>query len=476
MKKYFSFLILTLCVCLLFIKSVFAYVDVNEDNSPPFPNDNNLLVGDNYIIGTSNNYNDNWQGCFIASNQAPAFYGSFYTIDSSRPRLHVCAFYQIGANGNWHDTTLELQGFSATSFAYTSNIWTSSSAWGRVFNKDYNWFSSNVYTYNNGINYYYADFSCDLSSQLDSNSYTWFNDSVEILSVDWYNLSNSQIFQKCVNFSHPTIMGVYDNSVPTFISADLHANKVSISDSMCDTLSLSGQLNNVLSDGNTFDSETYVIDSLASLEFGLWQFGGSWQSGDAFSKCIKTYNFNYSIFNLSNLNLDLFNGSFRNTVNNDIPSFSGSDKYLTPNNLVLNFRLRRKSDGNFGDWFVLDMSDLGYGNRSTGYTTSANSGIVTGASNFQNASSQIDSELTENSNIKVSFDFNGTSLGTSYGKRLYEGGGYNSSVDIGRITTNFGQVPQMFSVVFSFLPPFVLEFIAMAFVTTVAVAIVKAIL
>ena len=114
MKKYFSFLILTLCVCLLLIKTVFAYVDVDEDNSPPFPNDNNLLVGDNFIIGSSNNYNDNWQGCFLASNHAPSYYGSFYTIDYSGPRLHVCAFYQIGINGNWSDTDLQVQAFMAT--------------------------------------------------------------------------------------------------------------------------------------------------------------------------------------------------------------------------------------------------------------------------------------------------------------------------------------------------------------------------
>lgn len=472
---YIKTFLFTLLFSFVFATKVFAEIVPSDEQSPPQPSTSNLQISNPYIIGSTVEIDGIYVGRYIASNYQPTFYGSYLTIRNGSPYLVISSYYQVGVGGSLSITDLKYQMFLGSD--YQSNpIWSQNLvSWGQVSNQPTNISTSAYQTFNNGIIYFVREEYWAIPSS-NFSEYQTFGDSVQILDINWSSLTDQEKFNYAVNFSHASLTTYYDPSIPSFVKSTFYVNRtpVSSNNSLITYPLVTGTLDTLLSDGSTFDLSIYFIDIIAESTAGTWRFSGNLQSGTATSKLIDSTTFYYSKYNGNSLDLSLFNTQLlRDYSRLSLPSNSTS---IVPNDVVFNVRLRRKSDGCFGNWLVLSLDKTGYGNRDQGYNTNALTGISSGASNNATPTTNTDSSLTSNANINVTFGFDDTSLGTSNGmSRLVQNGTFQA-VDIGSITSVFGQVPQLFGAVFSFLPPFVLQFIALAFTTVVAVAIIKAVL
>ena len=457
-----------------------CFAVVPDDNScPPNPPSSGYSSSNVDCVGTTAYYSTNnvYYCGYIACNYPIDYYGSFITTSYGEPQMRIYAYIRVGVGGVFDRTDITWQTIGRDIITGGLSPLT---PWG---NFDWSFQYKTIESYNNSIQYLKVSNTVSLPHNVDYDSYSYFNDVVQFLEKDFSEYTEQDIFNLCLDFSHPSVIGVYDDTVPSFTKANFNFSNI-IDDNVDKVAAnrgvISGELQSLLSDGTQYTSSEYFVDLRTSIKYNLSVMGGNEYS--PILTLAQSQTFSHSYYGQNDLDLTTFNDMYHDDMLlfvRGVPSAPpGRVRIVTADSITLNVRLRRRSDGNYGNWLVVKADNVGDSvwNGREQPVSSGVSGIQYGSEPLEGSVSTIDSGLTGQTGVKVNFTVDGSALGSSSnGSRIYEGGGNHSTVDVGAITQSVKSVPQLFGVVFSFLPPEILLFISVAFVTLIAVAIVKAI-
>ena len=432
------------------------------------PNPTNISFDDRLfsVVGSTAFDGSSYYASYIASNYEPTYYGSFINKNGVNKLMRTYAYVPT-SNSNYLWQLFTVNYLNSSSF--------STVAWGSVRDSNYQYQSTITI---DGVTYVVMSTNVLLPNNVDFSVLEYFNDSVQLIEGEWSDYTDSQIFELCKNFDHPAIIGEYDSSIPCLVRADVSFSNVPTSDDDV----LAGHVVGIISPFTNQGALTsdYYIDY--QCFFGYITCKTVPFVAELDTKLYSSIKYNGGV-DMSLFNSDVLN--WTETTYNPFRSGSGSVK-VSCNTISLNMRLRRKSDGNYGDWYTVGINNLGYNESSysirggnynpvsTGY-----SGIVSGSVQTIVPTADFDDLLTSQNNPSTTISANGTNLGTSEGGGVLQQGGIldlitsTGETNYDNILSYLGDVPKLMGVVFGFLPPFFISFITTAFLLLVTVGLVK---
>lgn len=472
MRYNFILCSLTSVIFSLFLFVVTSFGADYPSNNPPFPPSE--LPADNlsYYFGSAlSSDGHSFYGNFISYDRTPTYKGVFLrprSSSSSGYDLITCACFPYDTNltwstckytntnsaVNWRTTIEHFYGLSSYSMGEHSFYDSSNTRW--IVYWDSVQIPLSLVNIENGVlnNTIYGDYIQVIDSSVDTAS-------------EFYGL--------CESYFVPIPEGSFNDSIPSFVDSYSYywEGQLPISSSGLEMITYYAtniDFSPSLSDGSTYDSSIYVIDY--ALRFTI----GGYREVDSVAESYQLAT-TQSFQELSLANTDthfVLNNMFHDISMDPIYHFMGVgfDKYAWQD-VYVSARLRRRSDGAFGHWYTVRADKLPTSESS--FYTGLTSGIE---DSVNSAFSEIDSALSSAVDTVSSFVKDDVAMGTAKNNnRIYEGGGLGfEPVDVSSLTGVVRQVPSLFAVIFSFLPPEVLLFISTAFVTMIALAIVKAIL
>lgn len=448
-------------------------VEVGVD-SPPNPSDRYYDTRLEYIYGSTIEYNNRFFGSYVALKYEPTYYGSFIakSVNSSASHGYLMRTYAFVDVTNTSDYLYQLYVHSVYQIDSMS-----STSWGDVRDSNYDY---NSFFTSEGKRYLVVYSNSSLPDDFDVVEVTnYYNDTVQFLSDKyWVNLTNAEIFELCKNFDHPQLIGEYDSTIPCLVRADVAFSNVSTSDSDVKSGHVVGIVSPLTSQGVL--TSDYYIDYQCFFGYVTCQTSPYYKDLDYKVYSVMKYN--------GGVDLSLFNSDVLSWTESTYNPFTSGAKSLkvSCNTISINMRLRRKSDGAYGDWYSVGINNLGFNESS--YTISGDgykpvstgySGIVNGSSQTIVPTSDFDDLLTTQNNPSTTISANGVSLGTSEGGGVLQQGGVidlitaTGDTNYDNILSYLGEVPKLIGVVFGYLPPFFISFITTAFILLVTIGIVK---
>lgn len=485
--KYNVFLLSITSLIFAFLLSVVPAYAVEVGGEVP-PNPSTLYYDDgcSYVYGSTIDYNNRSFGSYIAMNREPEFYGTFIakTVSSSNGHSYLMRSYAFIDVTNNSDYLYQLYNYGL----YQTNSM-ASVGWGDVLDSSYGY---NHFITVDNKRYLVVNSNTNVSDDfVVSDVANYYNDTVQFLSDKfWTDLTDRQIFDLCVNFDHPQLIGEYDSSIPCLIRADVSFSNVTIrqTDGLggnLEPLTQAGQISGIVSPFTNKGPLTsdYVIDYQVL-------FGMATCRTLPVNQVIATDILTLTKYN-GGLSLDIFNQASIDYVTEKYAVgkfFEGSNKLKVSCNVIsLNARLRRKSDGAYGDWYSIGVNNLGFNDSSYHVDYDGNykplsqgySGIVSGSVQTILPSADFDDALTSQNAPSTAISVNGTSLGTSESGGVLQQGGImdlitaTGETNYNNILSYLGDVPKLMGVVFGYLPPFFISFITTAFVLLITIGLIK---
>lgn len=478
MNKFFIFFAFVVVIVSFTLSSVKA--DYGEEN-PPYPPSTLPISELTYYFGSSlMDSNGVTYGIYRAFDRTPSYQGVFlnpradgsgnfdlvacacFPYDSQLTWTR-CAFNNTTTSESWRNTLDIFYGLSSYSQGEYSFTDSDGIRWIVLFNDSVIVPSSFV---NNSV---YGDYIQPLSSHLSTAS-------------EWY--------EACKNYVPPTVLGEYDSTIPTLIRSDVAFSNVptSITNALGDTTVYSGNVVGIVAPFTT----SGVLTSDYYVDYQVF-FGYSTVQTRPYIKELDLQYYSTMVYN-GGLDLSVFNDNVLAWTESNYSSLRNPSGNLrvSCNTISINARLRRKSDGNYGDWYSIGVNNLGFNedsyNQSSsnfvindGYTpiSQGYSGIVSGSNQSITPTADFDDLLTSEASPSTSISSNGTSLGTSTDGGVLQQGGVldlitaTGETNYDNILSYLGDVPKLLGVVFGFLPPFFISFITTAFILLVTIGLVK---
>lgn len=479
-------LILCSIVTLIFsvfltVVPAFASVEVGVD-VPPNPSDKYYDSRCEYVYGSTIEYGGRYFGSYVACNIEPSYYGTFIANAVPNGSSWLMRSYAFVDVTNRSDYLFQLYVYSVYQNSSMNLI-----GWGEVRDSSYDY---NHFLTVDDRTYLVVVSNPSLPDTFNvSNVTNYYNDNIEYLDDEyWTSLTDRDIFDKCVNFDHPAIIGEYDASIPCLVRADVSFSNVTVRETVDNNgdivpLTQAGQIAGIVS---PFTNKGFLTSEYA-VDYKVF-FGMTTCKTVPVNEVVNTESFTLTKYN-GGLSLDIFNQASVDWVadNYSVGKFRENPgrKRVSCNVIVVNARLRRKSDGAYGDWYTIGVNNLGYNDNSyhidyNGYykpLSQGYSGITSGTND--NPMGEFDDSLTSQYNPSTSITANDVSLGTSENGGVLQQGGVldlitaNGDTNYDNILDALGDVPQLFGVVFGFFPPYVLAFIGTAFILLVSIGIVK---
>lgn len=462
----------------LSVVSVFAY---GEEN-PPYPPSTLPYEDLTFYFGSSlMDSNGRTYGIYCAFDRTPSYRGVFLNPRSDGNfDLVACACFP-------YDTSL------AWTYCRYNNT-TSPESWRSTLDHFYglSGYEMGEYSFTapDGIRWIvlYNNTVSVPSSFVDNPIY---GDYIQILTE---HLSTaSEWYEACHDYVPPTIIGEYDSTIPTLKRADVSFSNVPTSITTLSGMSVvpsvySGHIVGIVS---PFTSQG-LLTSDYYVDYQVI-FGYSTLKMRPYIKEIDKKYYTAMRYD-GGLSLDIFNDEVYAWTEDTYISLLNptGDLRVSCNAISINARLRRKSDGSYGDWYSIGVNNLGYNESSyeqsagnivlgDGYTplSQGYSGIVSGSEQTLTPTANFDDLLTNQVNPSTSITSNDVSLGTSNNGGILQQGGIldlitaDGETNYNNILDALGDVPQLFGVVFGFFPSYVLAFIGTAFILLVSIGIVK---
>lgn len=447
----------------------YANVEVGVD-VPPNPTDISFDDRCEYVYGSTIYDGSKYYASYVASNEDTTIYGSFINIAGVNKLFRSYVYIPIT------DNSYLWQNFAV---GYTNANNFTSVAWGSVRDSSYQYKTIvNI----DGVQYLSINTNTLLPNDISLSEVEFFNDSVQLLENEWSSYSETDIFNLCKDFDHPQLIGEYDASIPCLIRADVSFSNVTLAETdvpLVQTGHVEGFVSPLTNKG-VLTSE-YVVDYQVFFGYLTCKntpFYGHVQQLDSDFYSFWKYN--------GGLDLSIFNDTVEAWTRDKWLPFPSAMVRVSCNTISINARLRRKSDGNYGDWYSIGVNNLGFNPdsysvtgsdyipKSTGY-----SGIVSGATQTLTPTADFDDLLTTQNAPSTSIIANDSSLGTSESGGVLQQGGIvdlitaTGDTNYDNILDALGDVPQLLGTVFGFFPPYVLAFIGTAFILLVSIGIVK---